>query len=203
MTKSSKHSEKKVKESKKEKETEPISINSEESNDSESEEKKDKKEKPKKKDNSKAKDKSKKKNDKKVVKEVKEIKEEPAPPKREKKRRAKKDKAAPKRQTTAFLFYQSDRRPILKKEQPNLSSKEILIKMSKEWKKMKDDDKMKYILLAEADRKRFLREHAIYENNKSVEKSTKYGTGRKKGAYCYRKNELKPEYKQQIEELKK
>ena len=44
--------------------------------------------------------------------------------------------------------------------------------MSKEWKKMKDDDKMKYMLLAEADRKRFLREHAVYENNKSVEKST-------------------------------
>ena len=75
--------------------------------------------------------------------------------------------------------------------------------MSKEWKKMKDDDKMKYMLLAEADRKRFLREHAVYENNKSVEKSTKYGTGRKKGSYCYRKNELKPEYQKQIEEMKK
>ena len=59
------------------------------------------------------------------------------------------------------------------------------------------------MLLAEADRKRFLREHAVYENNKSVEKSTKYGTGRKKGSYCYRKNELKPEYQKQIEEMKK
>jgi len=68
---------------------------------------------------------------------------------------------------------------------------------------MQNDDKMKYILLAEADRRRFLREHAIYENNKSVEKSTKYGSGRKKGAYCYRKNQLKPEYQKQIEELKK
>ena len=75
--------------------------------------------------------------------------------------------------------------------------------MSKEWKKMQNDDKMKYILLAEQDRRRFLREHAIYENNKSVEKSTKYGTGRKKSSYAWRKNQLKPEYQKQVEELKK
>lgn len=43
---------------------------------------------------------------------------------------------------------------------------------------MKDVDKMKYVILPEVDRKRFLIEHLVYENNKYVGNSTKYGISR-------------------------
>lgn len=52
----------------------------------------------------------------------------------EKRTRKKKDADAPKKPMSAFFWYQGSRRENLKKEQPNLGHKEVIVVMSNEWK---------------------------------------------------------------------
>ena len=47
--------------------------------------------------------------------------------KSEKKTRKKKDANAPKKPMSAFFWYQGSRREALKKEQPNLGHKEVIV----------------------------------------------------------------------------
>ena len=56
------------------------------------------------------------------------------------KKKEKKDSNAPKRAITAFFFFQSERRPELKKEKPELDNKQIISEMSAEWKKMTEKE---------------------------------------------------------------
>ena len=79
------------------------------------------------------------------------------------KKKEKKDFNAPKRPVTAFFFFQSERRLTLKKESPNMENKEMVCKMSEEWKKMNEKDKVKYMQKAEEDRKRYEKEKAAYD----------------------------------------
>lgn len=83
-----------------------------------------------------------------------------------KRTKAKKDKEAPKRAISAFFFYNQERRETLKKEQPNLTNKEIISTMSKEWRELPDDKKKPYVEKAEKDKERYLKEKTDYDNKK-------------------------------------
>ena len=75
----------------------------------------------------------------------------------------KKDKEPPKRPISAFFFYTKERRDTLKKEQPNLDNKCLIVKMSDEWNKMTDSEKTKFKKLAENDKIRYEREKKLYD----------------------------------------
>ena len=91
----------------------------------------------------------------------------PKKEKKDKKERVKhhhkKDKDAPKRAISAFFFYNQERRPILKKEKPQLSNTEIISEMSKEWKALPDAKKKPYNVKAENDKKRYAKEMEAYK----------------------------------------
>ena len=89
------------------------------------------------------------------------------------KKKEKKDSNAPKRAITAFFFFQSERRPELKKEKPELDNRQLIYEMSSEWKAMSDDDKKKYQVKADEDRKRYEKEKAAYDAKNSSEKGKK------------------------------
>ncbi len=82
-------------------------------------------------------------------------------------KKGKKDFTAPKRPVIAFFFYQSERRLTLKKEFPYMLNKVMVSKMSSEWKSMNESEKLKYVQLAEEDRKRYEKEKAAYDNRKT------------------------------------
>jgi len=69
--------------------------------------------------------------------------------------KAKKDDGKPKRAISAYLYYASERRPNLKKEDPSLGFGELTRQIADEWKTMKEKDKRKYNDLARADKKRY------------------------------------------------
>jgi len=94
--------------------------------------------------------------------------------KKKKEKKEKKDKNAPKRAISAFFFYQKERREPLKKEKPNLSNKELISTMSNEWNNMSENDKKKYVSLAEEDKKRYEKEKSDYDaKQKGGKKSAK------------------------------
>ena len=80
-----------------------------------------------------------------------------------KRRRHKKKLNQPKRPITAFFFFQTERRTSLKKEKPDLDNRRLILAMSEEWNKMKDEDKAKYIEKAAEDRKRYEKEKAEFD----------------------------------------
>ena len=86
------------------------------------------------------------------------------------KRREKRDKDAPKKALTPYFIFMSERRPELKKEKPTLDHKQIIFELGAEWNKMKDEDKQKYKLKAEEDKKRYEKENAAYDSKNSTEK---------------------------------
>ena len=86
--------------------------------------------------------------------------------------KTKKDKNAPKRAISAFFFYNQERRESLKQEQPNLSNKEIISTMSKEWNDLSEEKRKPYITKAENDKKRYLKENP--KNVNSVKEKEEY-----------------------------
>lgn len=69
--------------------------------------------------------------------------------------KVKKDEDKPKRAISAYLFYASERRPILKKECPEMGFGELTLQIASEWRMMKEKDRKKYNTLAAADKKRY------------------------------------------------
>lgn len=65
------------------------------------------------------------------------------------------DEDKPKRAISAYLFYASERRPILKKECPEMGFGELTHQIAGEWRMMKEKDRKKYNTLAAADKKRY------------------------------------------------
>jgi hypothetical protein len=64
----------------------------------------------------------------------------------------------PKRAISAYLYYASHRRPLLKREQPDFGFGELTKTIAYEWKEMSQKDKAPYIALAKADKERYERE---------------------------------------------
>ena len=100
--------------------------------------------------------------------------------KKEKKTKAKKDKNAPKRAISAFFFYNKERRETLKKEQPNLSNKDIISTMSKEWNELSEEKRKPYMEKAIKDKERYEKEKKIYDDSKKS-KSTEKTSAKKSG----------------------
>ncbi len=70
-------------------------------------------------------------------------------------------------------MFSSERRVTLKKEKPELDNRQIIYAMSNEWNQMTDEDKRKYQLKAEEDKKRYEKEKAAYDAKVSGEKGKK------------------------------
>ena len=69
-----------------------------------------------------------------------------------KRKREDKDSAPPKMPLTSYLIFCEQKRPRLAQKHANLGSKELMVKLSKKWKKLSDEKKQKY--------------HDIYVENK-------------------------------------
>jgi len=87
-------------------------------------------------------------------------------------KKAKKDKNAPKRAISAFFFYQKTRRESLKTEQKDLTNKQLISKMSEEWKNLSEDQRKPYQKMAEQDKARYEKDKKEYEKTKASAVST-------------------------------
>ena len=77
----------------------------------------------------------------------------------------KRPKDAPKKPITSYFYYTNERREILKKENPNLTTREIARLIGAEWRRMNDKERKPYIDKAEADKKRYMKEFREYTLN--------------------------------------
>ncbi|KAJ1558154.1 FACT complex subunit ssrp1, partial [Cladochytrium tenue] len=77
-----------------------------------------------------------------------------------------KDPNAPKRPTTAYIYFTKDVRESIKAEDPAISATDILKEAGVRWKAMSDADKKKYEELAAEDSARYKREVAEYDRTR-------------------------------------
>jgi len=84
----------------------------------------------------------------------------------------KKDKDAPKRPTTAWIYFSVKKRDELKKKNPDLSFGDLTKAAGKEWKKLSDAKKAKYNELAAEDKKRYEKEKKAYDKKKAPSSSS-------------------------------
>lgn len=73
-------------------------------------------------------------------------------------KKQKAEKTGPKKPKSGFMFYSQERRVTLKTEQPTLGITDASKVIGAEWKALTDDQKQKYLDLAENDRKRYAAE---------------------------------------------
>lgn len=82
-----------------------------------------------------------------------------------------KDKNAPKRNKSAYMFFQEDIRPKLKAKFPDDSLGQLSKRLGKLWGDLKDKDKKKYNKLAEKDKLRYEKDLNTYKTGGKIEKS--------------------------------
>ena len=82
-----------------------------------------------------------------------------------------KDKNAPKRNKSAYMFFQEDVRPKLKAKFPNDSLGQLSKRLGKLWGDLKEKDKKKYEKLAEKDKLRYEKDLSNYKTGDKIEKS--------------------------------
>jgi hypothetical protein len=70
---------------------------------------------------------------------------------------------APKRSISAFFFYQKERRPVLKLEQPDLDNKTLISRMAEEWGNLAVPLRSKYMKMADEDKERYELEKKEYD----------------------------------------
>jgi len=115
-----------------------------------------------------------------------------ASPKRKEKSKKKKDPNAPKKAMTPYLAYLKERRPDLKKEQPNLKPTEFVTTMADEWKAFSSDKKQKYEKMANKDKERYQKEMANYKAPENSSSSDDESPKSKKGKGKGKKKEKDP-----------
>jgi len=74
-------------------------------------------------------------------------------------------KSPPKRPLLPWYIFASEQRPKFKADNPDKSTIELITLMSQEWRNMTNEDKKKYIDLAEVDKQRYMKEKDEYERN--------------------------------------
>lgn len=79
-----------------------------------------------------------------------------------------KDPNSPKHPITSFMFFNKYKIDEFKKKNPGqkINVSEIAKQSGKEWKILKDNEKDKYIKMANKDKKRYEKEIALYNKNK-------------------------------------
>jgi len=88
-----------------------------------------------------------------------------------KKNKKVKDPKAPKRGLSAWIIYTNEMRTKFKADNPEKSTTELTTLMSQEWRNMTDEDKKKYIDLAEVDKQRYMKEKEEYDSNSDNDSS--------------------------------
>ncbi len=87
-------------------------------------------------------------------------------------KKGKKPKDAPKSARSAYIFFSQDMRPVVKEENPEMKSTEIMTELGKRWKEFKDsDDAKKYIDMAQEDKERYNEEMKAYKEKNGGEES--------------------------------
>jgi len=86
------------------------------------------------------------------------------------KKKTKKVEGAPKKALTAFFHFQNTRRVSMKEENPKLAQKDLICKMSEEWKAMDDKTKEKYNEMNKKDKERYEVELKEFESKKESDK---------------------------------
>ncbi|GAA5862052.1 hypothetical protein JCM8547_001570 [Rhodosporidiobolus lusitaniae] len=77
--------------------------------------------------------------------------------------KAKKDPNAPKRPLSAYMHFSQDQRASVKEENPEVKFGEIGKILGARWKELDEDDKKPYEEKAKADKARYEKEKAAYE----------------------------------------
>ena len=97
-----------------------------------------------------------------------------------KEKNKKKDENAPKGARTSYIFFCMEERPKIKKENPDIDSKDVIRELAKRWNKVKDDEELlkHYSSMADADRKRASEEKKEYVPKEKKEE--KEGKDKKK-----------------------
>ena len=83
--------------------------------------------------------------------------------------RKKKEPGAPKKCSTAFLFFANQQRPILRESQPELKHGDILKALGEEWRNMSEVQKEPFEKAAREDRNRYDREMEAWRAEKAAE----------------------------------
>ncbi|CAO3683911.1 unnamed protein product [Umbelopsis vinacea] len=83
--------------------------------------------------------------------------------------RKKKDPNAPKRPPGSFFLFANDRRPKLRDEQPETSTKDIARLLGEEWKVLGEKAKKAYIQKADVQKERYNKEIEAYKSKKPAE----------------------------------
>lgn len=101
----------------------------------------------------------------------------------------KKDPTAPKRATTAFMYFSNEMRKKVREQDPSLAMTQIAEVLGKLWGSMSDEDKAKYQSMANADKKRYEEEKKNWEppakpagSSASSSSSSSSGKSSKKGS---------------------
>lgn len=84
-----------------------------------------------------------------------------------------KDPNQPKRAKTAYLFFSTEKRAEVKKDNPELSAKEIMTELGQMWSGLSKEDKREYEEKAEEDKKRYQREYEEYTSSPDFEGTVK------------------------------
>ena len=97
-----------------------------------------------------------------------------------KKIKKKKDSNAPKRASTAWIFYTSETRIKLREENPDKKMTELTTIMSEMWRNLSDEDKEPYRILEGNDRKRYKLEKEEYDSNSDTNSDSNSDSDTKK-----------------------
>ena len=81
----------------------------------------------------------------------------------------KKDLKSPKKCRTSYIFFCCEQREKLKRDEPTLSTTQIVSKLASLWRNLKEEDKQKYKKMSEDDKKRYEKEMGSFvPDNKPV-----------------------------------
>lgn len=83
--------------------------------------------------------------------------------------RKKKEPGAPKKCSTAFLFYANEQRPVLKQTHSQIRHPDLLKLLGEQWRQMTDEEKEPYEKTARTDRERYDREMEEWRAQKANE----------------------------------
>jgi hypothetical protein len=108
----------------------------------------------------------------------------------------------PKRGLTAYIFYCTDMRDVLKNKNSELSTKEVTSLLGKGWRELSEKDRKPYAKLASKDKARYDEEKANWVNpdsdttKKTQVKSAKKSSTRRKSGYILYCQEIRPSIKE-------
>ena len=101
-------------------------------------------------------------------------------------KRLAKDPMAPKKPKTAYLYFSDQRRETilagLKEQDEKFRVSEVAKVLGDEWKALTDDDKAKYVVMAERDRQRYTDEMKLYQPSDEYKKAAEEFKLMRKGA---------------------